>query len=605
MPLSQSSHFINKRTNQLPTINNPNTRRAVMIKRVFVSLFLCTLVVSIGFGGADKAPKKFIMDEGTGVPSPVRGGGDPVVEGGLSWVLVDSMNNCYGMLSNVVEPLVYDPTSMTLGLVHRANTAYGMASGELWYNTSHDGGATWARITALNAGAPTLSRYPSSTISSPSGLFCFSAPQLNPAAFGYLIYGVDIIDAGAPFAVEEIDANNYWSNTRIEAATDNPYIWWLTRTTGGYFHVWRTMDYVTVDESEPWAATDFSALGQDAGLVYRNGMLYFGVFSTFPGDPGIVFNVAYSASADMGTTWSAWNGPNIGSGDWRTLPGISGTIYTDWHSGNSFDMVVDANGYVHFFGILVDDFTTPTMLAVAEIYETGSGWAANIIAEGLSSTTRTDYNAVDQMGYHVNSAISTDGMAMSVNWLSAPAEGDTLPDIFGSVRHLNNSSWSPAANYTNTPDFAELLVQAAPVLRSDGGDNYTLFLSRSYQCGVTTYPPNDLTCTYIFVAAQSLTITSTGVDEGSGVPSEYRLAQNYPNPFNPGTVIEYSIPKSSFVTLKVYDVLGREIATLVNGEQTAGSYTTQFDATNLANGTYLYKLQAGSYTETKKMVVLK
>jgi hypothetical protein len=89
------------------------------------------------------------------------------------------------------------------------------------------------------------------------------------------------------------------------------------------------------------------------------------------------------------------------------------------------------------------------------------------------------------------------------------------------------------------------------------------------------------------------------------MPSTYLLQQNYPNPFNPSTTILFSIPTSEFVTLKVYDVLGREVATLVNENLSAGSYSYNFDAKNLTSGVYLYKLQAGKYSETKKMILTK
>jgi len=89
------------------------------------------------------------------------------------------------------------------------------------------------------------------------------------------------------------------------------------------------------------------------------------------------------------------------------------------------------------------------------------------------------------------------------------------------------------------------------------------------------------------------------------LPSEYRLSQNYPNPFNPSTVINYQIPELSFVTLKVYDVLGNEIAGLVNEEKPVGSYVVQFDATTLPSAIYFYRIQAGNFIETKKMVLMK
>ena len=94
-------------------------------------------------------------------------------------------------------------------------------------------------------------------------------------------------------------------------------------------------------------------------------------------------------------------------------------------------------------------------------------------------------------------------------------------------------------------------------------------------------------------------------DEILSSVNQYGLEQNYPNPFNPSTKIKFSIPEIGHVTLKVYDVLGNEIATLVNEEKQAGSYEIKFDATQLSSGIYFYKLQAGDFVETKKMILLR
>ncbi len=83
------------------------------------------------------------------------------------------------------------------------------------------------------------------------------------------------------------------------------------------------------------------------------------------------------------------------------------------------------------------------------------------------------------------------------------------------------------------------------------------------------------------------------------------LFQNYPNPFNPSTSIQYSVRNRQFVSLKVYDVLGNEIATLVNEEKLAGSYIIQFNAEGLSSGIYIYTLQSGSNFTSKKMILLK
>jgi hypothetical protein len=89
------------------------------------------------------------------------------------------------------------------------------------------------------------------------------------------------------------------------------------------------------------------------------------------------------------------------------------------------------------------------------------------------------------------------------------------------------------------------------------------------------------------------------------IPNSYNLGQNYPNPFNPTTLINYNLPVNGFVTLKVFDVLGREVAELVNAEQKAGRYEVQFDGTKLSSGVYFYTLRAGDFTDTKKMLLVK
>jgi hypothetical protein len=88
-------------------------------------------------------------------------------------------------------------------------------------------------------------------------------------------------------------------------------------------------------------------------------------------------------------------------------------------------------------------------------------------------------------------------------------------------------------------------------------------------------------------------------------PVMYALFQNYPNPFNPTTTIIYELPKQSQVTVRLYDILGREVAMLVNEVKEPGRHTMQLDASNLASGVYLYRMQAGSFVNVKKLIVLK
>lgn len=97
----------------------------------------------------------------------------------------------------------------------------------------------------------------------------------------------------------------------------------------------------------------------------------------------------------------------------------------------------------------------------------------------------------------------------------------------------------------------------------------------------------------------------TKVEKLNELPIEFSLEQNYPNPFNPTTTLEYSITEVSFVKLTIYDVLGNEVSKLVNKEQMAGKYNYNFDATNLSSGTYFLQINAGNFTDVKKMVLMK
>ena len=97
-----------------------------------------------------------------------------------------------------------------------------------------------------------------------------------------------------------------------------------------------------------------------------------------------------------------------------------------------------------------------------------------------------------------------------------------------------------------------------------------------------------------------------GVTNGNtNIPSEFKLEQNYPNPFNPVTTINYSLPNASNVSIKIYDMLGNEVMNVVNEFRQAGNYSASVDASSLASGVYFYKMEAGSYTDAKKMILVK
>jgi hypothetical protein len=100
-------------------------------------------------------------------------------------------------------------------------------------------------------------------------------------------------------------------------------------------------------------------------------------------------------------------------------------------------------------------------------------------------------------------------------------------------------------------------------------------------------------------------VSLSAVDDETLSLITYNLEQNYPNPFNPTTTIKYQIPHRSNVSLKIYDIIGNEVAELVNAEQEVGYYNIDFNAAKFSSGVYFYRLQAGSFVQTRKMILMK
>jgi len=112
------------------------------------------------------------------------------------------------------------------------------------------------------------------------------------------------------------------------------------------------------------------------------------------------------------------------------------------------------------------------------------------------------------------------------------------------------------------------------------------------------------TIDFMITSSDGIMMTKSFIFSYTG-PKEFKLEQNFPNPFNPTTKIQYQLPQDARVTLKVYDILGSEVATLVNEEQEAGYKEVQFNGNNIASGMYVYRLQAGDFISTKKMLMVK
>jgi len=194
----------------------------------------------------------------------------------------------------------------------------------------------------------------------------------------------------------------------------------------------------------------------------------------------------------------------------------------------------------------------------------------------------------------------------SINVYSNAPEADKYYyDIWYAFSDDGGMTWSDPAMAVNVMDEANYWVNVAGV--EIDGNQATVHFMYYYdeipgagQLGENSFGTD---CTWKYDAI-TFTITN-GVNDENGLVNNFVLEQNYPNPFNPSTTINYTLSERSAVTLKVYDVLGNEVASLVNTTQEAGKHDVKFDASKLSSGLYVYTLNAGNFTSSRKMMLLK
>lgn len=289
--------------------------------------------------------------------------------------------------------------------------------------------------------------------------------------------------------------------------------------------------------------------------------------------------------------------------DWTRSSALGGTIwYKDLASGQN-----------------TGDGTVPTISAVGQfLNDNRAAKFAFTVSNhtGMVSTLEVQSNILNILNVNYdqeNIAIgSSENVSNILNIISDPVElfvtdgvGRRLgySNSTGRVTEIPNSSW-----FGNTEGmgyvFGSVIEPINLQLTGLGEDYYAMVSVEDSGNGGGVVLEGFLAMGEVI--NYQITLDPLSVNQIKALtPESLELAQNYPNPFNPITIIQYSIPQRSNVTLKVYDVLGNEIATLVNEEKERGVYTVNFNASNMASGIYIYRITAGSFVETKKMILIK
>ncbi|MEO8664351.1 MAG: M14 family zinc carboxypeptidase [Ignavibacteria bacterium] len=235
------------------------------------------------------------------------------------------------------------------------------------------------------------------------------------------------------------------------------------------------------------------------------------------------------------------------------------------------------------------------------------------ISSGWNTTTTQSYSptrsfADSPTGNYPNASNRTMTLTTALNVSANPTvllsfwykhTIDTLDNAYVDVSNDNGATWQSVRFYNKTVStWTKEVVDISQIASS----TTTLKIRFSMVSNGTVVADG----IYIDnIKLSGYNATPVGITQNTGIPGRYSLSQNYPNPFNPKTVINYQLSMTNFVSLKVFDVLGNQVATLVNEDQNPGNYSVSFDGNNLSSGLYYYKLESGEFTDTKKMLLIK
>jgi hypothetical protein len=307
-------------------------------------------------------------------------------------------------------------------------------------------------------------------------------------------------------------------------------------------------------------------------------------------------------------------------------PGVDSVVITakvenpNSHNLSAVALLKNKNGMVLDSTFLFDDANHNDGSAGDGIW--GNIW--NVPSNELHYLVDVRITDIDSVSFHLQkngSRFTTIGPVILGKYNFATA--DTLPNPGDKIgfrfTFKNEGSATTAPNISvrlSCPDTCISVNQGTYLFGSiTPGETSSKTYYNWIQIGNDCPVDQDITF-YVHIASEGYTfwhdtfsvhIYPTGIaEEKETIPGKFALNQNYPNPFNPATRISYSIPKSGLVNLKIYNILGQEILTLVNKYQKAGNYNITFDAKNLASGIYFYRLQVGdNYTKTKKMILMR
>jgi hypothetical protein len=307
-------------------------------------------------------------------------------------------------------------------------------------------------------------------------------------------------------------------------------------------------------------------------------------------------------STDNGVTWGPVNtvfAPH-------TVNGGADTVATA--GGSGFTYKKNTNTWIYAYPI-----TNDNLYSEARLVATNNNGQTSVIATAVQLGATFEYVASMSFVFNIDFPAlgwSADGSTLyCVYSVTMPdtSRGYNQRDIFCSYSLDDGTTWSNPKRLTNTPDIDESYPSISTWNPGTPGNSYEAYITYMKDLGVgpTSFGGSAPASRNTLIFRKLTGESPIGIYSNQNLLKDYHLTQNYPNPFNPSTKIEYNIVKSGLVTLKIYNVLGKEVATLVNEVQNTGVKSVEFNAANFPSGVYFYTLVSGDFNDTKKMILIK
>ncbi|MBI5471774.1 MAG: T9SS type A sorting domain-containing protein [Ignavibacteriae bacterium] len=492
---------------------------------------------------------------------------------------------------HVTYMLSDDSTAAGNNAARRTAYAFSTNGGTTWNNFSQvrvparrSGFPTLDLLQGANAGFPTIANH--STITGTQSTIFVDSPE-GTGAFSE-ISAPPLISAGATEPIWPYVAGASDGSVTLAAS---PNI-----TSGQMNHVTRTADFST------WAAWTQLGGTQDAGGRYPT-------YANANGRVGIMWNavdqgVHWYESTNSGTTW-----PTTPTTIYPPIREVGGESLAVWVG---CDFTYDGNTPLYAFGSSTTDGAGGYFFADAriEFWSQATGFVTAVPHD--TTLFVGDMNGFNQtnhltLGYPV---IAKSGSRIAIVFqafqrdtaTAGRSTGFRYGDIWFTQSGNNGATWTKAQNISQTANMDERYPSISKYNEA-GKINITWQEDASPGSSAFTDLTDTTRSRLIFLKFTLPPIT--GVDDVDVPANSFKLSQNYPNPFNPATTIDYSVAQAGPVTINVYNSLGQRVATLLDEHLSVGQYQLTFDGARLASGVYIYKMTAGSYSESKKMVLMK